>query len=89
MIPTLRDADSAGQYDAKFYFDKVLVDVPCSGDGAIRKLPLRWRSWSTKDGMALHPVQLSLLMRALQLVKIGGLVVYSTCSLNPIEVRLE
>ena len=31
----------------KFYFDKILADVPCSGDGAIRKIPLRWADWST------------------------------------------
>ncbi|CAD8113690.1 unnamed protein product [Paramecium primaurelia] len=83
-------------YAAQFYptlyingqrlqFDKVLCDVPCTGDGAARKLPTRWVKWSARDGNVIHPLQLSILMRALQLCKIGGYVMYSTCSLNPIE----
>lgn len=83
-IPTIR-RDVGVNQDPKFYFDKVLADVPCSGDGAIRKLPVKWRGWSVKDGYSLHPVQIQLLERSLQLVKEGGLVLYSTCSLNPIE----
>jgi len=35
-------------------YDKVLCDVPCSGDGAIRKIPNKWKFWSYKDGMGLH-----------------------------------
>ena len=85
-IPTINDQQSAEEYDKKVYFDKVLVDVPCSGDGAIRKIHSRWKYWSAKDGLDLHHVQLQLLQRAVQLTKLGGLVVYSTCSLNPIEV---
>lgn len=83
-IPTIR-RDVGVNQDPKYYFDKVLADVPCSGDGAIRKLPTKWRGWSAKDGYSLHPVQIQLLERSLQLVKEGGLVLYSTCSLNPIE----
>ena len=62
-----------------------MVDVPCSGDGAIRKLPNRWKIWNCKDGQELHPIQLELLQRAIELTKVGGVIVYSTCSLNPIE----
>lgn len=62
-----------------------MVDVPCSGDGAIRKLPNRWKMWNSKDGMELHEVQIQLLKRAIELTKVGGTIVYSTCSLNPIE----
>ena len=69
----------------KFQFDKVLCDVPCSGDGATRKIPLKWAKWHTADGIALHPLQLSILMKSVNLLKRGGLIVYSTCSLNPIE----
>lgn len=61
------------------------MDVPCSGDGAIRKLPNRWRLWNSKDGQELHSIQIELLQRAIQLTKEGGVIVYSTCSLNPIE----
>jgi 16S rRNA C967 or C1407 C5-methylase (RsmB/RsmF family) len=69
----------------RILFDKILCDVPCTGDGAARKLPTRWLNWSARDGNAIHPLQLSILMRALNLCKVGGLVLYSTCSLNPIE----
>ena len=69
----------------KFQFDKILCDVPCSGDGATRKLPIKWARWHTSDGIALHPLQLSILMKSINLLKRGGYILYSTCSLNPIE----
>lgn len=75
----------SGLFPGRFQFDKVLVDVPCSGDGAIRKIPMKWRNWRAFDGVNLHYLQIQLLQRALELVKVGGLVVYSTCSLNPLE----
>jgi 16S rRNA C967 or C1407 C5-methylase (RsmB/RsmF family) len=78
QFPSLRHSSS-------FSFDRVLCDVPCTGDGAIRKLPVKWFKWNAKDGQSLHPLQLSILDRALTLVDQGGLVCYSTCSLNPIE----
>lgn len=69
----------------KFHFDKILCDVPCSGDGATRKLPIKWAKWHTSDGISLHPLQLAILMKSINQLKRGGLIVYSTCSLNPIE----
>ena len=69
----------------KFQFDKILCDVPCSGDGATRKIPVKWAKWHTSDGNVLHPLQLSILMKSINLLKRGGLLVYSTCSLSPIE----
>ena len=41
------------------FFDKILADVPCSGDGAIRKLPLKWSNWDTKDAMNVHTLQVN------------------------------
>lgn len=86
-FPGLTVPDAAGQnpHDSKLLFDKILADVPCTGDGAIRKLPNRWSNWAARDGIGLHHLQILILQRALQLAKIGGLIVYSTCSLNPIE----
>lgn len=84
MLPNIWKDSSSGQSE-KFYFDKVLADVPCTGDGAIRKMPQKWRGWSSKDSWSLHTLQISILERAAELAKVGGLVVYSTCSLNPLE----
>jgi 16S rRNA (cytosine967-C5)-methyltransferase len=61
-------------------FDRVLVDAPCSGLGALRRRPeARWRR-SPADLDALLPLQRSLLMVALDSVRPGGVVAYVTCS---------
>lgn len=63
-------------------FDKVLVDAPCSGLGILqKKLDMRWR----KDISILSELprlQLAILERASKMVKVGGELIYSTCTLN-------
>lgn len=66
-------------------FDRVLCDVPCSGDGTGRKNADVFTRWSPAAAIALHPLQIQIAMRGLALLKVGGLMAYSTCSLNPIE----
>uniref|UniRef100_A0A1J3DZ81 tRNA (Cytosine(34)-C(5))-methyltransferase n=1 Tax=Noccaea caerulescens TaxID=107243 RepID=A0A1J3DZ81_NOCCA len=66
-------------------FDRVLCDVPCSGDGTLRKAPDIWRRWNSGSGNGLHSLQVVLAMRGLSLLKVGGRMIYSTCSMNPIE----
>ncbi|KAH0484042.1 MAG: uncharacterized protein KVP18_004469 [Porospora cf. gigantea A] len=66
-------------------FDCIQADVLCSGDGTMRKNADIWKKWSPESGNSLHVKQLAILTRAAQLVKPGGEVVYSTCSLNPVE----
>lgn len=66
-------------------FDCIIADVPCSGDGTIRKDPHILPSWMPSISNSLHQVQLNILKRALKLVKVGGVVSFSTCSMNPIE----
>lgn len=68
-----------------FPFDCILTDVPCSGDGTMRKAPDIWPRWTVGNGNGLHPLQLKIAMRAAQLLKVGGRLVYSTCTFNPIE----
>lgn len=66
-------------------FDRILCDVPCSGDGTMRKNVKVWKEWKFGTGIGLHTLQLNILLRGIQLLKPGGRLVYSTCSLNPIE----
>ena len=73
---------SKGKY---LKFDRILADVPCSGDGTLRKNPSIWKEWTPVNGLGLYITQVRILVRALQMLKAGGRVVYSTCSMNPIE----
>lgn len=66
-------------------FDRILCDVPCSGDGTIRKNAQIWNKWSIGDGLGLHTLQYKILQRGIDLLAKGGRLVYSTCSLNPME----
>lgn len=66
-------------------FDRILCDVPCSGDGTMRKNINIWKDFRTGNAIGLHPLQYNILNRGLQLLKKGGRLVYSTCSLSPIE----
>ncbi|GLH05793.1 tRNA (cytosine(34)-C(5))-methyltransferase [Gryllus bimaculatus] len=66
-------------------FDRILCDVPCSGDGTMRKNPDIWLKWNAANGNNLHRIQWRILRRGLEMLEIGGQIVYSTCSLNPVE----
>ena len=66
-------------------FDRVLCDVPCSGDGTVRKNPGIWKQWNQNGALALHPLQLSIALRGARVACVGGYIVYSTCSMNPME----
>lgn len=70
----------------KVLFDKILCDVPCSSDAVMRKLPNKWKNWNTRDSYHVHKLQLQIAKKAIEMLKPGGLIIYSTCSLNPIEV---
>lgn len=61
-------------------FDRVLVDAPCTGLGALRRRPeARWRRRES-DLQTLVPLQRALLARAVELTRPGGVIVYATCS---------
>lgn len=66
-------------------FDRILADVPCSGDGTLRKNVNLWQDWGPGNALGLYVTQVRILVRALQMLKPGGRVVYSTCSMNPVE----
>ncbi|KAK3811791.1 MAG: S-adenosyl-L-methionine-dependent methyltransferase [Benniella sp.] len=85
MMPSLKLAPNKSGESTPFKFDRVLADVPCSGDGTLRKNPMVWKNWTHGGAMGLHQSQLNILQRGVQLLKVGGRIVYSTCSLNPME----
>ncbi|MBW9170824.1 16S rRNA (cytosine(967)-C(5))-methyltransferase RsmB [Clostridium estertheticum] len=67
------------------YADRVLIDVPCSGLGIIRKKPeIKW-SKNIKDINNIIEIQRSIMDNASKYVKKGGVLVYSTCTLNKDE----
>ncbi|MEU7137298.1 transcription antitermination factor NusB [Streptomyces sp. NPDC046261] len=68
-------------------FDRVLMDVPCTGLGALRRRPeARWRR-RPEDVAGFAPLQRDLLREALRAVRVGGVVGYATCSPHPAETR--
>ncbi len=67
------------------FFDRVLVDAPCSGEGMMRRGEAARREWTPElvRGCALR--QVAILEQAARLVRPGGRLVYSTCTFNPEE----
>ena len=79
--------------DARFpvvrEMDAVLIDVPCTGTGTFRRHPdARWRL-KVSDLSVMGALQASILRAAADVVKPGGLLIYSTCSLEPEENELQ
>ena len=64
------------------FFDRILVDAPCSGDGIVRKDKNMLTYWSPQDAQRLAQQQKGLLRAAYQMLRPGGTLVYSTCSLS-------
>ncbi|OQD78711.1 hypothetical protein PENDEC_c001G01216 [Penicillium decumbens] len=85
MYPSIKLPSLDGKKNRYLKFDRILADVPCSGDGTARKNYGVWREWNPANAIGLHVTQARILVRALQMLKVGGRVVYSTCSLNPVE----
>jgi len=74
-----------GHYFKNMEFDRILVDAPCSGTGTIRKSLKTIEMWNPNYGIFLSKTQKPLLQTAFNLLKPGGTIVYSTCTLEPDE----
>ncbi|XP_029647246.2 RNA cytosine C(5)-methyltransferase NSUN2 [Octopus sinensis] len=81
-MPNLRMSPDSPDFVS---YDRVLADVPCSGDGTLRKNLDVWDTWHPAHGPTLHGLQTRILKRGLELLAVGGRLVYSTCSFNPVE----
>lgn len=64
----------------KGFFDKILIDAPCSGEGMFRKEPSMIKSWETKGVEYYVNIQKDILSSAAKMMKPGGYMVYSTCT---------
>ncbi len=67
------------------FFDRVLVDTPCSGEGMFRKSEAARRDWSPELVQSCALRQSLIMEQAARLVRPGGRLVYSTCTFNPNE----
>jgi 16S rRNA C967 or C1407 C5-methylase (RsmB/RsmF family) len=81
FFPLIRDEE----HPTEGNFDRVLCDVPCSGDGTLRKNPGIWKRWSQLSACGIHALQLAIALKGARLTKVGGYLCYSTCSMNPVE----
>ena len=80
-------SDLPGSIEPGQLFDRVMVDVPCSGLGALRRRPeARWRK-SPRDIAELLPLQRQLLDAAISVTRSGGVIAYVTCSPHAAETQ--
>lgn len=64
------------------YFDKILLDAPCSGEGMFRKDKALIESWKERDSEYFSPMQKRLIQACINMLKDGGKLVYSTCTFD-------
>ncbi|MEO0142741.1 MAG: RsmB/NOP family class I SAM-dependent RNA methyltransferase, partial [candidate division WOR-3 bacterium] len=67
------------------YFDKILLDAPCSAEGTIRRSKKVLYHWGTKNIQKMSHIQKGLIVSAFRSLKPGGVMVYSTCTIAPEE----
>ena len=67
------------------FFDRILVDAPCSGEGMFRRLPQARDEWSENSPRGCADRQLEILHEAAKMLAPGGVMVYSTCTFNDTE----
>lgn len=70
---------------SKIRFDKILLDAPCSGEGTLRKSPKTFQMWNENMTKKIAITQRKLIHSAIKILKVGGEMVYSTCTLAPEE----
>lgn len=67
------------------FFDKILVDAPCSGEGMFRKDSKLIKAWESNGPENFAPIQKGILDSAAVMLKPGGLILYSTCTFSKLE----
>lgn len=67
------------------FFHKIILDAPCSGEGMFRKEEALARDWTPQKSEELSAIQKALLLNAYDMLRPGGMLLYSTCTFAPIE----
>ena len=67
------------------FFDKIILDAPCSGEGMFRKEEALAKDWTPEKSMELSEIQKELILQAADMLRPGGLMLYSTCTFAPAE----
>lgn len=67
------------------YFDKILIDAPCSGEGMFRKEKKMVKAWEEHGPEFFSKLQRSIIMQAAAMLRPGGMILYSTCTFDPLE----
>ena len=67
------------------YFDRIVVDAPCSGEGMFRKEPSVMKSWVEHGNDYFVKLQQEITSYALKMLRPGGMLLYSTCTFSPLE----
>lgn len=67
------------------YFGKILLDAPCSGEGMFRKEEALAKDWTPEKSRELSQIQRELILQAADMLRPGGLLLYSTCTFAPTE----
>lgn len=67
------------------YFDKILIDAPCSGEGMFRKDKKMVKAWEEHGPEFFSRLQRSIVTQAAQMLKPGGMILYSTCTFDALE----
>ncbi|MCH5252581.1 MAG: RsmB/NOP family class I SAM-dependent RNA methyltransferase [Lachnospiraceae bacterium] len=67
------------------FFDKILIDAPCSGEGMFRKEPSMIKAWEQNGPEFYAGLQEEIIKQALPMLKPGGMLLYSTCTFSPLE----
>ena len=83
-VVTCESPDKLAEYFPE-YFDRILVDAPCSGEGMFRRGSRMIRAWEEHGPSYFSPIQREITTQALKMLKPGGKILYSTCTFDPSE----
>ncbi len=80
-------SEEPGKMESYFteYFDKILIDAPCSGEGMFRKDKKMVSAWEEHGPDFFCNIQKSIILQAARMLKQGGMMLYSTCTFDPRE----